>query len=138
MQARVLIVEDEMIVAANLEAVLDDLGLAIIGIAADTKGALQMAARGADIALVDLNLRDGLTGPEIGRKLSNEHGITVLFMTANPRIVANGVEGVIGVVSKPVDDTLIQPIVQFAMKKRAGDPEARPPRGVHVFEGATG
>ncbi|MBB6165225.1 hypothetical protein HNQ72_005071 [Rhizobium wenxiniae] len=39
-----------------------------------------------DIALVDVNLLDGATGPEIGRNLVL-NGSTVVFMTANPEVV---------------------------------------------------
>lgn len=137
MAPRILIVEDEIMVAANLEAVLDDLGMAITGIAADTKTALTLATRGADIAFVDLNLRDGLTGPEIARELRERFGMTVLFMTANPRVVSDGVDGILGVVAKPVHDHIIEPIVNYALKVRAGAADVAPPRGLQVFQ-ATG
>jgi hypothetical protein len=45
----------------------------------------------ADIALVDVNLVDGPTGPEIGRDLARR-GCSVIFMTGNPECVENGVE----------------------------------------------
>ena len=148
MPPRVLIVEDEIVVAANLEAVLDDMGVAVTGIAADAATALALAEKGADIALVDLNLRDGLTGPEIGKKLADTFGITVVFMTANPRIVADGVEGVLGVVPKPMQDDLVEPVVNFAlqtrMRRRSPDVTSHPssgnrivaPRGLQLFASA--
>ncbi len=149
MPPRVLIVEDEIVVAANLEAVLDDMGVSVTGIAPDAATAIALAEKGADIALVDLNLRDGLTGPEIGKKLSDAYGITVIFMTANPRIVADGVEGVLGVVPKPMQDDLVEPIVNFALYARSrqiADEEQKrrlsaiepsaPPRGLQLFASA--
>lgn len=149
MPPRVLIVEDEIVVAANLEAVLDDMGVAVTGIAADAATALALAEKGADIALVDLNLRDGLTGPQIGKKLSDTFGITVVFMTANPRIVAEGVEGVLGVIPKPMLDDLVEPLVNFALHARSrqmarDDQQTRlpvgdvptPPKGLHLFAAA--
>jgi two-component system, response regulator PdtaR len=133
MTMRVLIVEDEIMVAANLEAVLTDLGAQVVGIAADKKTALSLANAAPDIAFVDLNLHDGLTGPEIGALLAKEHGVTVVFMTANPRLVAEGVSGVLGVVTKPVTDDLLEKIVDFTVSARRGVQKTPPPSGVALF-----
>jgi two-component system, response regulator PdtaR len=73
MTARVLIVEDEALVAMDLRESLEDMGYKVVGVAADSARAFEMAAMEPDLALVDLNLRDGLTGPEIGKRLAREH-----------------------------------------------------------------
>lgn len=80
---KAIIVEDEFLAAIHAEAALERLGVEVIGTAEDTKGALMLAAEKPQLALVDLNLRDGFTGPEIGSRLSRE-GIRVVFVTANP------------------------------------------------------
>lgn len=61
MNKKVLIVEDEIFVALEIEQIVEDAGFAVSAIAADRESAL-MAANDCDIALVDLNLRDGPTG----------------------------------------------------------------------------
>src|SRR3954447_25809819 len=99
MTARILIVEDETLVALEMESILEDHGYCVAGIAADLNGALAFADGSIDLALVDLNLRDGLTGPEIGKRLANEHKAGVLFITANPRLLGNGIAGTIGVLT---------------------------------------
>jgi DNA-binding NarL/FixJ family response regulator len=119
MAARVLIVEDEMLVAMEMEAAIEDLGFEPVGIAADTTQALQLAEGKPDIALVDLNLRDGLTGPDIGKLLA-QRGVHVVFLTANPRIVANGVPGALGVCEKPASTATIASILAFAAAIREG------------------
>jgi CheY-like chemotaxis protein len=78
-----LIVEDEIFVALDLERILTDAGYAVAAIAADTDSALQ-AAPGCGFAFVDVNLRDGMTGPQIAQRMVDEFGMKVVFVTANP------------------------------------------------------
>jgi two-component system, response regulator PdtaR len=61
MKAKVLIVEDEILVALSLQQALDAIGYETVGIAPDTETAFKMAEARPDIALVDINLRDGET-----------------------------------------------------------------------------
>lgn len=101
---KVLIVEDEIFAALHLESAIEDLGCEVVGIAPDAPSALQLAEKRPDLALVDLNLRDGLTGPQIARDLANRYGAKVLILTANPREAGDPFDGLLGVVSKPWDD----------------------------------
>ena len=63
---RVLIVEDEALVALELEELLLDEGFEVVGSAANAAQAIDLGRRHRpDLALLDLNLADGLTGPRI-------------------------------------------------------------------------
>jgi two-component system, response regulator PdtaR len=132
MTAKILIVEDEMLVAMELESILEDLGHAPVGIAPDLQAAVQLAADPLDLALVDLNLRDGLTGPEVGRRLS-ERGVTVLFITANPRVLGDGIAGTVGVLTKPTDPPTVRAAVDYALKIRSGAQDLDPPAALQLF-----
>lgn len=132
MSAKILIVEDEMLVAMELEAILEDLGHCPVGIAPDLESANEFSDRPLDLALVDLNLRDGLTGPEIGRQLG-ARGVTVLFITANPRQLGDGVAGTIGVLTKPTDEQIVRAAVDYALGRRNGVADLPPPRQLHLF-----
>lgn len=121
MTASILIVEDEILVALEMEATLEDHGYDIIGIAADLEGALAYADRRIDLALVDLNLRDGLTGPEIGKRLAHEHKAKVLFVTANPRLLGDGIAGTVGVLTKPTDKASLTGAVAYALAPARGE-----------------
>ncbi len=129
---RILIVEDEFIVALNLRQIMSNMGFEVIGIAPDAATAGRLAQGKPDIALVDLNLRDGLTGPQIGAKLSEEHGTSVLFVTANAAQLGDGIKGTIGVLSKPVDEESIESVLDFLVKHRVGE-LASPPPSVRLF-----
>lgn len=122
MAETILIVEDEVLVALEMESILEERGYDVVGIAADLEGALAFAGRNVDLALVDLNLRDGLTGPEIGRRLANEHHARVLFVTANPRLLGDGIAGTVGVLTKPTDEASLTSAVEFALERAAEAP----------------
>lgn len=127
MTARILIVEDEFLIAMEIEAMLEEMGHQPVGIAPDSAAALRLAEARPDIALVDLHLRDGLTGPQIGRILADEYDITVIFVTANPRLLGTGVPGTIGVVEKPTDERAIGAAIDYAMSIRDGMQVPPPP-----------
>ncbi|MBX4974227.1 response regulator [Rhizobium lentis] len=119
MKQRVLIVEDEFLIALDLGATVEGMGMQVVGLANDGEQALRLAPS-ADIAFVDINLADGPTGPEIGRRLAQEHGIAVVFMTGNPEAVADGVKGAVGVVQKPVMPSLVERLVKYLAARRVG------------------
>ncbi|PDS81293.1 response regulator [Rhizobium sp. L43] len=119
MRQRVLIVEDEFLIALDLGATVEAMGMQVAGLANDREQALRLAPL-ADIAFVDVNLADGPTGPEIGRRLAEEHGIAVVFMTGNPEAVADGVKGAVGVVQKPVMPSLVEQLVKYLAARRVG------------------
>ena len=126
MTARILIVEDEMLVAFELEAILEDLGHEPAGIVPDLQAAELYFDEALDLALVDLNLRDGLTGPQIGERLG-EKGVTVLFITANPSLLGDGIAGAVGVITKPTDERTVAAAVDYALGVREGRSIAPPP-----------
>lgn len=132
MSYRVLIVEDEYIVAAEIEDVVADMGHEPVGIAGDQRAALALAGA-CDIALVDLNLRDGPTGQMIGKILAQTHGVTVVFITANPSQLGTGVPGTIGVLPKPATERDLREAVEYAVAKRIAA-DAQPPRRMKLFE----
>lgn len=127
MSASILIVEDEVFVALEMQCILEENGYHVLGIAADLNGALEYAQKGIDLALVDLNLRDGLTGPQIGERLANEHNAAVLFVTANPRLLGGGIAGTIGVLTKPTDEESLLSAVRFGLQRRNGEQAEAPP-----------
>lgn len=134
MSARILIVEDEILVAADMEATIEDLGYVSCGIAPDTETALELSEMDPDLALVDLNLRDGATGAQIGAMLG-ARGVAVVFVTANPRMVRNGVPGTFGVVGKPCGEASIGAVIAYALRRRRGE-DAIPPRAMSIFDHA--
>ncbi|PZO06733.1 MAG: response regulator [Alphaproteobacteria bacterium] len=134
MTARILIIEDEAIVAMELRFVLEDLGHEVIGMASDARAARKAVDAGdVDLALVDIHLSDGPTGIELGRHLAQDQGVTVVYMTANPGMLGEGVAGTIGVLSKPTDERAVQTAVDYALRCRSGQPTEYAPPELRLF-----
>ena len=84
MSLRVLIVEDELILAMDLEDMLVDAGHEVVGVAADMHQALALAeSRSPDIALMDVNLARGTNGVETAMHLRQRFDVPSLFISGN-------------------------------------------------------
>lgn len=112
MKKRVLIVEDEIFVALEIEHIVQLAGLEVSAIAVDCAAAFE-AADVCDIALVDLNLRDGATGRQIGQMLS-ARGVRVIYVTANPAQIGGASVGALGAITKPFRDVTIREALRLA------------------------
>lgn len=123
--AKVLIVEDEFLVALQLEDILLDSGYAVLGTIPDF-ASLSTVEEAPDVALVDLNLRDGLTGPAVAQALAGR-GSRVIYVTANPAQIGSPAETAIGVVQKPFSREGILSAITYALK---GSPDAGRPLGL--------
>jgi CheY-like chemotaxis protein len=95
---------------------------------------LALAATRPDVALVDIHLRDGQTGPMIAERLARDHDVTVLFVTANPRMALQAnPPGVIGVLNKPCQQDLIAAAVAYALETKSGEALPSPPTGLTLM-----
>ncbi len=132
MPTTILIVEDEILIAIEMEMVIEDLGYRSAGIADDMRSAMEKASNEVDVALVDLNLADGATGPTIGERLAREFGMQVVFVTANPTQLGEGVEGTLGALEKPVDVTVLRDVLDYVIAQQRGD-DIDPPKRLRLF-----
>ena len=145
MTKKILIVEDEIFVALEIEQIVEDAGFTVVAIAADRAAALAAAAD-CEIALVDLNLRDGPTGPSIGMELAARYGVSVIYVTANPAQIGDAAQAALGVIAKPFRAQSIAATLRFAANDdTAPQPEEiygftpfLPPRGSWSGAGSTG
>lgn len=81
---KILIVEDEMIIAANISLQLTELGYEVIGIVPRGEDALlHIKDSQPDILLLDINLKGKLDGIETAEAMQKTHDIPVIYLTAN-------------------------------------------------------
>ena len=81
---QILIVEDEMIIAANISLQLTNLGYEVIGIIPRAEEVLpRIRQHQPDIVLMDINLKGTLDGIEIAHLIQNEFKLPIIFLTAN-------------------------------------------------------
>lgn len=83
-KTKILIVEDEMVIAANISLQLTELGYEVIGIVPRGEDALkQIETNTPDILLLDINLKGALDGIETAQAMQKTHNIPVIYLTAN-------------------------------------------------------
>lgn len=81
---KILIVEDEMIIAANISLQLSSLGYEVTGIIPRGEEALMNIKQNQpDILLVDISLKGKLDGIETVQIMQNDYDIPVIYLTAN-------------------------------------------------------
>ncbi len=112
---RILIVEDELLIALELESLLQDVGHDVVAIAASSDQAIALGEELApDLAFVDVHLADGPTGTEVARHLVRQ-GVTVLFMTANTKRIPEDFAGARGVIAKPYTERGVREALAYVM-----------------------
>lgn len=79
---RLLIVEDDPLVASCIEEFLDGSGYGVVGIAASASGAMALAEEHLpDLALVDIRLTGPLDGIELACLLRQKYSVPTIFLT---------------------------------------------------------
>lgn len=130
----VLIVEDEVLLAVELEHVLAEAGHHVVGHAMEAGEAVSLANRHRpDLALVDVHLQDGPTGVDAARTMTSDCGAVVLFMTANKQRLPADFAGACGVISKPYSEHGIRTAVEYVSGcLRRGCAAGGPPPGLDI------
>ncbi|MEY4749916.1 MAG: hypothetical protein RIQ60_2130 [Pseudomonadota bacterium] len=81
--AKVLIVEDERIIALDLARRLATLGYLVVGSAASGEAAMEIVQRhDPDIVLMDVHLEGEQDGTEVAKLIQQRHATPVIFLTA--------------------------------------------------------
>ena len=123
MQKKVLIVDDEILIAMFLQDVVEDAGFEICGIAASLDEARTTSASAKpDIAIVDMNLRGSGSGLDVGRHLVETYGTAVIFITGEGDLAGRSEMGSINpvaVLQKPCLPNAIERALQSAEQRLA-------------------
>ncbi len=118
---RILIVEDEGIIAEDLARSLDKLGYDIVGTAASGEDAVSLAARSApNLVLMDIELEGEMDGIEAASRIRSREGAAVVYLTAHEEKElfdrAKETEPY-GFLSKPVSKRELQRVLETALYK---------------------
>jgi len=123
MKHRILIVEDESVVALHMESVLRRLGCEVVGRAATAKEALALAeSRGCDLLLADIRLAEGDDGVAVADAIWRKCGCSVVFVTAHrdDRTLSEVAKLPIhGFLSKPFREEDLEAAVRLAALRRS-------------------
>ena len=128
---RVLIVEDEALLAMELEALVEDSGHTVVGWATSLTEARDLVDTvEADIAFVDVHLTDGPTGVSVAEYIAEKKASMVVFMTANPLRIPESFAGAVGVIAKPYTMHGLEAALRYLQEGvRAPPPISRLPVG---------
>jgi len=81
---KLFIVEDDMIIAANISLQLSNLGYEVTGIVSRREEAiLQIEENQPDIVLLDIHLKGALDGIATAHEMQKNAGIPIIYLTAN-------------------------------------------------------
>lgn len=118
---RVLVVEDEALLAMQIETLLLEAGCEPVGQAAEAGEAVALAeSRRPQVALVDVHLRDGRSGTELMRALTGEHGMVGLFITGSRRLIPPDFAGASGVLLKPFTERAFMQALDYLAQRARG------------------
>ncbi len=91
LESRVLIIEDETIIALDIENLVTEMGHKVTGIATTRDDAVRMAKEQTpDIVLTDIQLADGSSGIDAAVAILKDFDIPVIFITAYPERLLTG------------------------------------------------
>ncbi len=115
---KILVIEDEAIIAMDLESLVSEIGHRVTGVARTREGAVKLGQREKpDLILADIQLADNSSGIDAVHDLLAELGDTpVIFITAFPERLLTGERPEPAfLISKPYTETQVRTAVSQAM-----------------------
>ncbi|MES3007849.1 MAG: EAL domain-containing protein [Pseudomonadota bacterium] len=126
---KVLVVEDENIVALDLKRRLKKLGYDVIGMASNANRALNLVEEHVpDIVLMDIHIQGNTDGIEIARILYEKYSIPVIFLTAyseEATLLRAKKSKPYGYLLKPFSERELHAGIQVALEKSQADRKIR-------------
>lgn len=136
MTARILIVEDEIIVGKDIASHLEEMGYEVAGITANGEEALQLLQEGMllDLVLMDIQLDGVLDGVDTAQEVRNKYQIPVVFLTAHSDAVtfqrAKQTEPY-GYIYKPFEARDLATSIEIALYKHQSERKIRKSEALH-------
>lgn len=130
--ARILIVEDEGIIAQDIQRTLKGQGYTVVGVEDTGEGAVALAAElHPDLVLMDIRLSGPMDGIEAARLIRLGQKIPVVYMTAfadEVTLQRAKLTGPFGYVLKPFQSRDIQVAIEIALYRHKMESELRESR----------
>ncbi len=124
-KAKILIVEDERIIAEDLSQMLRRLGYEVTGIVASGREALKSAAADPpDLAIMDIILRGKMDGIETAQLLKERFGVSAIYLTAyaDEKILKRArITSPYGYIIKPFDEKELHTNIEIALERNRTD-----------------
>ena len=133
---KVLIAEDDLMIADMIEAAVVAHGYAVCGIAPTVAEATELAFREKpDLAIIDLRLADGGLGTEIADRLKDVRGLGILYATGNAANVRLTTVNGHASISKPYSEAALLRALELVSEIVATGKASPPfPRGFQILK----
>jgi len=128
-KARLLIAEDESIVAMDIKMHLNKIGYEVLRTVLTGEEAIAAAGElKPDMVLMDISLKGDMLGTEAAEIIHNSFGTPVIFLTAYAD--ADTLEKAkksepFGYITKPFEDTDLRVVIEVALSKAKAEAERR-------------
>ena len=126
MNGDILIVEDERIIACDLQKDLENFGYRVSGIASNGRDAMTLAQKAMpDLVIMDINIKGNVDGVDLAKEMQNRFNISVLYITGcGDQATIDRVKETnpAGFLLKPFSQTEVRAAVELAMGKARGVP----------------
>jgi two-component SAPR family response regulator len=133
---KVMIVEDEMLLAMELESEVEMAGHEVTGLAMSSiQARKEIEATRPDFAFVDIHLQDGPTGIDVGRELAKV-GIPYVFVSGNIKKIPDNFAGALGAIEKPYTMNGMKNALNYISSIVSGDGSAELPASLVLAEDA--
>ena len=117
---KVLVVEDEGLVAAGLRGQLEDIGHQVVGLAKDGDEAVSLASKlRPDLIIMDIRI-PGIDGIEAARAILDQEAVPIVFLTAYPDddfVRRAGEAGAMAYLLKPVNQRALGSTIEVALAR---------------------
>ena len=120
-KARILIIEDEGIVARDIHRMLERFDYNVIGIVPDGRGGIEKTGEMfPDLVLMDIKLKGGVDGVEAAQLIQDQFGIPVVYLTAyadEDTLQRAKITESYGYLVKPVEEKTLNAAIEMAIYK---------------------
>ena len=125
---RILIVEDEPLIAEDLRAHLEELGYEVCAVCDNALEAMgEVAAQRPDLLLLDINLGEGADGVQLAEKVKAKHATPFIFVTSHSdKATLERVKPLqpAGFIIKPFDENDLRAQIELALARHASGMDA--------------
>ena len=136
---RILVVEDDAVIAMVLADSLEDAGHEVVGPAATMAEALALcdgAAPPPELAVLDINLGDGSSGVDVARALLGRWGVLSIFASGEMMEARQAKDVAFGYIRKPYEVRTVLRGVDVAREVMDGRTPSHVPAGLEMFTAA--
>ena len=120
-RAQVLVVEDEAVVAMDIQSKLEDLGYSVIAVTRSGEEAVQVACEmHPDLILMDIHLQGDMDGISAAACIQERNPTPVVYLTANgdkDTLNRATMTGPLGYVIKPFEEQDLRAAIEVALNK---------------------